>query len=197
MMINIVYFKLVFNSVSPTINYMIKIYKNIQKLMSNVFLEAIIKNIEIFSQQCLHYLALIPEEEIRNSNILQTGNSAWILINHVIGNVQQYVFSAIEWEKDIRQRNNEFKTKKEISKKELIEKYKTTIKKIIKIIQSLPQDERKKKVNVQCFEMSKYGALVSSISHMFIHVGQIIEIGSKFGGNQKYFDKKFNLNLTN
>lgn len=76
MMINIVYFKLVFNSVSPTINYMIKIYKNIQKLMSNVFLEAIIKNIEIFSQQCLHYLALIPEEEIRNSNILQTGNSA-------------------------------------------------------------------------------------------------------------------------
>ncbi|MBQ0733228.1 DinB family protein [Aquimarina celericrescens] len=114
----------------------------------------------------------LSEEDIwkrPNANSNSIGN----LILHLCGNITQYAISSLGCLEDERDRDSEFLIIKGISKKQLLEKMQSTVKKAKEIISAISVDELLRKREVQGFNFSGIGIAIHVTEHYSYHTGQI------------------------
>ncbi len=114
----------------------------------------------------------LSEEDIwkkptSNSNTI--GN----LILHLCGNITQYAIASLGKFEDKRERDAEFGAIEGFTKKELLEKLKSTINKAKEVINNVSVDEWLRKREVQGFNFSGIGIAIHVTEHYSYHTGQI------------------------
>ncbi len=103
-------------------------------------------------------------------------NSIGIILQHLDGNLNQWICSAIGGEVFNRNRGQEFKETKHISKKEILIKLSLLKEKIDGIISQIPSGSLLSYRRIQGFDETVMSALIIALTHLELHAGQIIYI---------------------
>jgi len=103
----------------------------------------------------------------------ESSNSIANLILHLCGNITQYGIASIQNLEDTRQRDEEFTTKSNHNKAELIKMLEDTIDEAKRAIYDAPLKELLRKRNVQGFNFSGIGNIIHVTEHLSYHTGQI------------------------
>ncbi|WP_281986216.1 DinB family protein [Aquimarina aggregata] len=142
------------------------------ELVNKEFKEQIIYRLNESTRMISLCFDQLPEEDIwkrPNTN----SNSIGHLIVHLCGNITQYVIASLGGLEDNRERDKEFAEEKTHSKKQLLEKLKSTLYRAKEIIQNISEEELLRKREVQGFTFSGIGILIHVTEHYSYHTGQI------------------------
>ncbi|AXT59803.1 DUF1572 domain-containing protein [Aquimarina sp. AD10] len=142
------------------------------ELVNKEFKEQIIYRLNESTRMISLCFDQLPEEDIwkrPNTN----SNSIGHLIVHLCGNITQYVIASLGGLEDNRERDKEFTEEKTHSKKQLLEKLKSTLYRAKEIIQNISEEELLRKREVQGFTFSGIGILIHVTEHYSYHTGQI------------------------
>jgi hypothetical protein len=110
-------------------------------------------------------------------------NSIGIIIQHLNGNLNQWICSAIGGEVFHRNRRQEFKETEHISKRDIIIKTDQLKEKISGIISQIPAGSLLSYRRIQGFDETVMSALITALTHLELHAGQIIYITKLILGN--------------
>jgi hypothetical protein len=135
----------------------------------------LIKTMDNASGRIGHCLAQINNEQIweRPSANL---NSIGIIIQHLCGNLRQWIVSGVGCESDIRNRPAEFTDEEKIGKQALMDKFEDVIQQCRHTLRQVTPEQLLQPRRIQGFEETVLSALLSSISHIELHGGQIVYI---------------------
>jgi len=139
------------------------------------FLEEINIMIDYGYEKIIHCLNQLEEEHIwyrPDSSV----NSIGIIINHLCGNLRQWIISGIGGLEDIRNRPLEFDDSTRLSKTEITNKLQEIINECKKIINNFNPDNLLERRRIQGFEENILSAIYEVVSHLVLHSGQIIYI---------------------
>jgi hypothetical protein len=100
-------------------------------------------------------------------------NSVGIILQHVSGNLNQWVCSAVGGETFERNRPQEFTDLNIIPQKELLQKISTLDKKIQDIILHITSESLLSYRRIQGFDETVMSALIAALTHLELHSGQI------------------------
>ena len=117
-------------------------------------------------------LKLLNEKEVwhkPNAN----SNSMGTIVVHLMGNITQYIHSALGKEDDTRDRDTEFLNNQGFTKEELTEKFGVVVSKACEIVDGLTLTQITENYSVQGFQMSGLSIITHVIEHCSYHVGQI------------------------
>ena len=126
-------------------------------------------------ERIIHCLGQLEEEHIwyrPDSSV----NSIGIILNHLCGNLRQWIISGIGGLEDIRNRPVEFSDSAKLSKIELINKFGEIISDSKKTINNFNPDNLLERLRIQGFEESALSAIYRVVAHLELHAGQIIYI---------------------
>ena len=127
-------------------------------------------------QESYHKIAscmqLLSEAEIWFSPNAQL-NSVGNLVQHLCGNITQYILSTLGKQADHRNRNAEFAISGTKSKQALLQDLQEVIDKSIAIIDALSEDALKEQYQVQVYQLSGIGIVLHVTEHLSYHTGQI------------------------
>ena len=127
-------------------------------------------------QESYHKIAscmqLLCEAEIWFSPNAQL-NSVGNLVQHLCGNITQYILSTLGKQADHRNRNAEFAISGTKSKQALLQDLQEVIDKSIAIIDALSEDALKEQYQVQVYQLSGIGIVLHVTEHLSYHTGQI------------------------
>jgi len=139
------------------------------------FLEETNIRINNASEIIIHCLDQLKEEYIwyKPDNSV---NSIGIILNHLCGNLRQWIISGIGGLEDIRNRPLEFKDDTRLSKTELVNKFREIISSCNKTINNFNPDNLLENRHIQGFEKSALSAIYGTVNHLELHAGQIIYI---------------------
>jgi len=143
--------------------------------ISIAVINELIKTMDNAYGRILHCTAQINDEQIWERPS-ENPNSIGILIKHLCGNLRQWIISSIGGESDIRDRPAEFRDEEKIGKRELMDQFEDVIGQCRRTLQKLKPEQLLQHRRIQGFEETVLGALVSSISHIDLHGGQIVYI---------------------
>ncbi|MBN8589098.1 MAG: DUF1572 family protein [Rhodothermia bacterium] len=118
-------------------------------------------------------LALVEESEIwlrphPNANAL--GNQ----LMHLVGNIRQYVLSAMAGEPDFRNRSGEFSATEGASKQQLLNALEETVEAAVNYMQGVDEPALQKLTYVQGKDHSGMEILIHVTQHFSYHTGQIV-----------------------
>ena len=139
------------------------------------FLNETNRRIDIAHERIIHCLGQLKEEHIwnrPNPNV----NSIGIILNHLCGNLRQWIISGIGVAKDVRNRPLEFKDDAKLSKAELLNEFKRTINDCKDAIESFDPDDILEVRRIQEFDRTALRAIYGTITHLEHHTGQITYI---------------------
>jgi hypothetical protein len=102
-----------------------------------------------------------------------TDNAIGNLVLHLVGNLRQWILAGIDNQADTRDRPAEFGAKVGLSKTELMKMLHDTIEESCRVIDSLPIARIAEARRIQDTDTTIAYALVSVVSHLGLHVGQI------------------------
>ncbi|MBF0432432.1 MAG: DUF1572 family protein [Fibrobacteria bacterium] len=103
-------------------------------------------------------------------------NSIGIIIQHLCGNLRQWVYAGIGNKKDVRNRPLEFKDNEKKCKIDLIEMFAQTIEECKTTIRQIKYDNLLAPRRIQGFEGTILSAMFDTIPHLELHAGQIVFI---------------------
>ena len=106
--------------------------------------------------------------------MFENQNSIGNLIQHLIGNVTQYIISGIGGQSDTRERELEFEVKSDLSTEELSDNLDQLMIEVKNILNQIEDKDLLTKVHVQCFDMSILAIIIHVIEHFSYHTGQIV-----------------------
>ena len=112
-------------------------------------------------------------------------NSVGIIIQHLTGNLNQWIGDAVGGYAYKRNRPSEFKDENRLSKDEILKSFSELGAKIQEIIKKLPKEELLSPRRIQGYDMTVLSALYSAITHLELHAGQISYI-TKLILNENY-----------
>ena len=115
-------------------------------------------------------------------------------IIHIVGNMTQYLTSALGEKKINRERDKEFKIDKSISKTSLINILSNTIEESKKAINKLSVENLLKTRKVQVYTLSGIGCLIHAVEHFSYHTGQIALLTKNITNNDLGFYDGIDLN---
>ena len=126
-------------------------------------------------ERIIHCLDQLEEEHIwyRPDNSV---NSIGIILNHLCGNLRQWIISGIGGLEDIRNRPLEFSDSTKLSKTELVNKFQEIIGDSKKIINNFDPGNLLERLRIQGFEESALSAIYGTVNHLELHAGQITYI---------------------
>lgn len=101
-------------------------------------------------------------------------NPIGTLILHLCGNLRQWVIAGVGSAPDTRTRWKEFEPQPHLTKAALQGMLRDVIGDIQKILESLPEEELLKKRRIQASDVTGLAAIYKAITHMEIHVGQML-----------------------
>jgi hypothetical protein len=114
------------------------------------------------------------------------GNSIAILVAHLAGNLKSRFtdFLTSDGEKPWRHRDEEFRPKPGVTRKELIEKWQEGWTILFKSLDSLTDDDLFKTVIIRGEQFSAHEALHRLMAHASYHVGQMVYLGKIFRSSE-------------
>lgn len=139
------------------------------------FLEQTNERIHNAYERIINCLDQLEEEHIwyrPDSDV----NSIGIIINHLCGNLRQWIVSGIGGLQDIRNRPLEFDDSTKLSKHELINKFKKIINNCKKTIDNFNPGNLLEKRRIQGFDENALSAIYGAVTHLELHAGQITYI---------------------
>lgn len=137
--------------------------------------EESIKTIDKAFGRICHCVEQLSDEDIwfqENEHV----NSIGIIIQHLCGNLRQWIIGGIGRKPDVRDRPSEFKNTSRVSKKELMDKFRAIIQECNETLRQLTLEELLEPRRIQGFEETVISAIFSSIPHIELHAGQIVYI---------------------
>jgi len=143
--------------------------------ISDHFLEISNVNIQYAYERIYHCLDQVDEEAFWYKPSSFT-NSIGIIIQHLCGNLRQWIISGIGGLEDIRDRPSEFKDENKLSKTELVGKFEMVIKECQKVISNYDSDKLLDKKTIQEFDEDALSAIYRTVTHLELHAGQITYI---------------------
>lgn len=103
-------------------------------------------------------------------------NSIGIIINHLCGNLRQWIVAGIGGKQDVRDRPSEFKDEERPSKDELMSRLENVIQECKRTIRKVRPEQLLEHRRIQGSEETVLSALFSAIPHIELHAGQIVYI---------------------
>ena len=127
-------------------------------------------------QESYHKIAscmqLLSEAEIWFSPNVQL-NSVGNLVQHLCGNITQYILSTLGGATDNRNRDAEFAISGTKTKQVLLQDLQEVIDKSIAIINALSNEALDEQYEVQVYQLSGIGIVLHVTEHLSYHTGQI------------------------
>jgi len=116
----------------------------------------------------------------------QFGNSFGHLVLHLTGNLNYYVGAQIANTGYVRDRPREFAESNRPQKEETLRRLSDAVAMVIEAIHSQSSDDWAKPYSAVGTESSnRLDIVLSCVSHMQHHIGQMIYLGYEFGGQQE------------
>jgi uncharacterized damage-inducible protein DinB len=106
----------------------------------------------------------------------ESDNSVGNLLLHLSGNVRQWIISGVGGAKDTRERQKEFNERRQISKKELLEKLRTTVEEADHVLAGFDVTKLLDVKHIQNYDVTCMYAIAHVVEHFSGHAGQIIYI---------------------
>ena len=122
-----------------------------------------------------HCLKQLDDEQIW-MRLTPRVNSIGIILQHLCGNLRQWIVAGIGGAEDIRQRAQEFEEREHFSNAEMLANFKAVIAECRAIIQRLTPEELTAPRRIQGFERNVLNAMYGTLTHLNLHVGQILFI---------------------
>jgi hypothetical protein len=116
-------------------------------------------------------------------------NNVGILLQHLTGNLSQWVLDALGKHEYTRNRPLEFEDKNQRSREELIKNFSKLGRDVQDTISKVPPDSLLLPRHIQDTDQTVLTALMQAITHMELHTGQILYI-AKMLLNEKYVGAK-------
>jgi uncharacterized damage-inducible protein DinB len=112
-------------------------------------------------------------------------NSVGILLQHLSGNLNQWVYAGIGGAEFHRNRPEEFLDHQKITKDEILKKVQDLGKSVEEVISRIPPDSLHSPRRIQGLDVTVLAALFKALTHFEFHEGQILYI-AKLLLNEKY-----------
>ncbi len=103
-------------------------------------------------------------------------NSVGNLLQHLAGNVRQYLISGVGGAPDTRRRDREFEAAEEASGNELVANLRETVEEADLVLRGLDRSALFAERSIQGRPMTVFEAVFHAVEHFSTHVGQIIYI---------------------
>ena len=120
-------------------------------------------------ERCVELLTIEEIWERFNAETPSIGN----LIIHLCGNVRQWIIATLGGELDHRDRDSEFNERGPISKDELLNRIRNTVREAVTVVQNAPPEALQQQHTVQGFQENGVDILVHVTEHFSYHTGQI------------------------
>ncbi len=112
-------------------------------------------------------------------------NSIGIILQHLTGNLNQWVLDALGGSGYKRNRPLEFEDKSQKSKREMLEVFAQLGKDVQSTIAKIPPESLLEPRRIQDSDQTVFSALMLAVTHMNLHAGQILYV-AKMVLNEKY-----------
>jgi hypothetical protein len=143
---------------------------------SKRFKEAFERVLKAISQLDTHRIWMRPSSE---------SNSVGIILQHLTGNLNQWICAGIGGAEYIRNRPEEFREHTQIAKDEIITKVLELGSAVEKVISGIPPDSLHTSRRIQELDVTTMSALYKALTHFEFHEGQILYI-AKMLLNEEY-----------
>jgi len=115
-------------------------------------------------------------------------NSIAIVVNHLCGNVRQWIISGLGGAPDVRNRPAEFADSGNVTVEQVREKLKQTLAEVDVVLVRLDGQDLLRVRRVQGFEVTGMHALLDTVSHFVGHTHQIVQWTRLIRGDGYRFD---------
>lgn len=120
-----------------------------------------------------HCLRQLNDEQVWHRPRVEM-NSIGNLLLHLSGNVRQWIISGLGGETDHRNRPAEFAERGPIPKDEVLSKLEATVDEAKIILETQTADTFRRKLRIQAFDTTGFGAALHSVAHFRGHTQEII-----------------------
>lgn len=114
----------------------------------------------------------------------QAMNSIGIIVNHLCGNVRQWIISGVGGSKDVRVRHKEFEDDERSSKVALLKTISGVVEDAQNVLRNIDENSLLDARRIQGFNETVITAIYGTVSHFELHVGQILYASRFFLGNR-------------
>jgi len=111
-------------------------------------------------------------------------NSLGIILQHLSGNLRQWVCSAFGGDEYVRVRAAEFTTESRLPKSQLLSTFNQLGDRVQEIVEAVPSASLLDRKRIQGFDETVMSALYDAASHLELHTGQILFIAKLLLGNK-------------
>ena len=123
--------------------------------------------------------------------------SVGITLQHLAGNIRQYIISGIGGKEDVRQREEEFTDHTRPAKETLGENLISTIREAVEILKDLRPKDIQDQYMIQGFTYSFVDVLIHVVEHFSYHMGQITYITKMLTNEETEYYGGIDLNRRN
>ncbi|MBZ5551150.1 MAG: DUF1572 domain-containing protein [Acidobacteriia bacterium] len=103
-------------------------------------------------------------------------NSLGVIIQHLMGNLRQWILSGVGGEADVRDRPREFRVEVKTPKAELRNQFNNVLDQVDKTFSRLDPLHLLERKRIQGFDESALSAIYQTMTHLELHAGQIAYI---------------------
>ncbi|MGB7621337.1 MAG: DUF1572 family protein [Terriglobia bacterium] len=100
-------------------------------------------------------------------------NSIGVIIQHLLGNLRQWILSGVGGEPDIRDRAREFRMEEKTSKAVLQKRLNDVLEQVVETYSRVDPAQLLQGRRIQGFDESLLSAIYQTMTHLDLHVGQI------------------------
>lgn len=126
-------------------------------------------------------------EQLENDDIWwspgEGSNSIGVIIQHLMGNLRQWILSGVAGEPDIRDRPREFRVEQKTPKTVLHKQFNDILDQVDGTYTQVDPRQLLKKKRIQGFDESVLSAIYQTMTHLELHAGQISYITKIRKGN--------------
>ncbi len=114
-----------------------------------------------------------------------SSNSAGIILQHLTGNLAQWILSGVGGAEDHRNRPLEFMDARHPSKEEIMNRFRILGRDVAATVSAVPPQSLLERRQIQGMEVTVLAALIAAVTHCEFHEGQLLFI-SKLLLNERY-----------
>jgi hypothetical protein len=140
---------------------------------SNAFIESSMRQVDDARGKINHCLDQLQDEDIWWTP-REGSNSIGILIQHLMGNLGQWIVSGIGGKADVRDRPREFRVERKTPKKELQAAFGGLLDRVKDVYSNVGTSELVEPRRIQGFDTTVLDAIYRTMCHLELHTGQIL-----------------------
>ncbi|GJM23408.1 MAG: hypothetical protein DHS20C15_33230 [Planctomycetota bacterium] len=136
---------------------------------------------EVYLPRIERALAILPEKDLwrrPHRDVISVG----MILQHLDGNVRQWILSGLGGESDARARATEFEKHERATAAELLANLRSTVEQSAALIAGLSKHELKRSHRIQDFEVTGLDAIYHVVEHFSWHTGQLVWLAKACAG---------------